>query len=242
MFRCSASGGDGLRPVPPTADSGVAVISVVESVRLKGVDKEIIIVDDYSTDGTRKKLSNLGNKKIKVALHEKNKGKGAAIKTGLKHASGDIIIFQDADLEYDPHDYGKLIQPIINDESDAVYGSRFLGKDKAFKKSYKSLLPFNYFGNKLLTIATNILYGSSLTDMDTCYTVFKSSVLKGLKLRSDSFEITPEITAKILKNKVRVKEVSIKYSPRSHAAGKKLSFWKDGAKAFYCLLKYRFIN
>jgi len=218
------------------------LLSIVESVKIKYAEKEIIIVDDFSTDGTREKLLKLKIKKIKLLFHDKNRGKGAAIKTGLGQATGEIIIFQDADLEYDPNDYGKLIQPIVDGRADAVYGSRFLGKDRTFNRNYKKFLPFNYYGNKLLTLATNILYNSRLTDMDTCYTVFRSDVIKSLKLKSDGFEITPEITAKAFKKKIRIQEVPVNYSPRSHLAGKKLNFWKDGVKAFYCLLKYRFSN
>ena len=219
------------------------VISMVNSVNLYA-EKEIIVVDDCSTDGTRKKLSKMKgkNKNLRLCFHEKNMGKGNALKTGLMHATGDIVIFQDADLEYDPKDYGKLIKPIIEGKASAVYGSRFLGKPKDFIKKYKGFLPLNYIGNKILTILTNILYGSKLTDMDTCYTVFRRDVIKKLNLRSSSFEITPEITAKILKNGVKIHEVPINYNPRSHSSGKKLTIWKDGFKALYSLVKYRFLD
>lgn len=217
------------------------VLSRVLALKLKNLDKEVIVIDDFSTDGTREKLRKAKYKNIKIIFHEKNKGKGAAIKTGLKHATGNIIIFQDADLEYDINDYHKLVKPIVDGIADVVYGSRFLGKKTKFL-GHKAFMPLNYIGNKMLIVLTNILFRTNLTDMDTCYTVFKSNIIKNLKLKSDSFEITPEITAKILKKGIRICEVAINYSGRDYSEGKKLNRWKDGLKAAYCLAKYKLVD
>ena len=217
------------------------VLLKVSGIKLKNVEKEIIVVDDFSTDGTRQKLSKMKNKNINFLFHKRNKGKGGAIKTALGHATGDIIIFQDADLEYDVNDYEKLVRPIIEGHSKAVYGSRFLGKKIKLIGKGKLFLPMNYLGNKFLIILTNVLYNSRLTDMDTCYTVFKSDVIKNLRLKSDGFEVTPEITAKVLKSGIKIHEVPINYAGRDYSEGKKIG-WKDGIIAAYCLLKYRFVD
>jgi len=206
------------------------IVDLVEAVKLvDGIDKEIIIVDDGSTDGTRDILSKIVGHKI--VLHEKNKGKGAAVRTGLKEAGGDYILIQDADLEYDPEEYVLLLKPILNGRADVVYGSRMLGSHTATHFYY-------YLGNKLVTFITNLLYNSSITDMETCYKVFRREVIKNIELESNRFNIEPEITAKVLK-KHRIYEVPISYSARGFDEGKKIS-WKDGLSAILTLIKYRF--
>jgi len=199
-----------------------------------GVSKEIIVVDDGSKDNTLKKLKKI--KGIKVVAHKKNQGKGAAIRTGIKKASGDIILIQDADLEYDPKDYMKLIEPIIKGKAEVVYGSRRL--DMSNKKY--SGLSF-YLGGVFLTILANILYGTRITDEPTCYKVFKSEILKGIPLKCTRFEFCPEVTAKVAKKNINIFEVPIHYYPRSVKEGKKIKL-KDGIDAIWTLIKYRFVD
>lgn len=202
-----------------------------------GMEKEIIMVDDCSKDGTReilKEISEKGLDGVKVIFHEKNCGKGAALRTGFQQVTGDITIIQDADLEYDPSEYPNLIRPIIEGKSDVVYGSRFLGR-----KRPKGMAFSNFLANKFLTFISNLLTGFSITDMETCYKVMKSSILKELKLESDRFDIEPEITAKLAKKKVKLVEVPISYFGRGHEEGKKIN-WKDGFSAIYKIFKFRF--
>ena len=208
------------------------VIEKVNSVNLDSIKKEIIVVDDFSTDGTRESLKKIKN--IKVFYHKKNMGKGSAVRTGLKHATGDIIIIQDADLEYDPNDYPKLINPILNGKTKVVFGSRFLKKHNARYKFY-------YLGNRFLSIITTLLYFRKISDMETCYKAFRTDVIKNIRLRAKRFDIEPEITAKIIKQGYKILEVPIWYKCRSFNEGKKIS-WKDGVKAIYYLVKYRFMD
>ncbi|MFH1541155.1 MAG: glycosyltransferase family 2 protein [Elusimicrobiota bacterium] len=198
--------------------------------------KEIIIVDDYSTDGTTEILKKLQitNHKLQVIFHEKNFGKGAAIRTALKYVTGEIITIQDADLEYKPEQLIELAQPIIDGKFSVVYGSRFL---KLKEKRYV----YHYFGNKLLNFLTNLIYGSNITDMETCYKVFRSDVILSLNLKSNRFEFEPEITAKILKRKISICELPISYKSRTYKEGKKIG-WRDGVIALITLIKYRFID
>lgn len=198
------------------------------------LDKELIIVDDFSTDGTREILKNISQDNIKIIFHEQNGGKGTALRTGFKYVTGDITIIQDADLEYDPSDYSKLIKPIIEDKADVVYGSRFLGRKKPEGMSFS-----NFVANKFLTAFSNMLTGFSISDMETCYKVIKTSLLKELDLESERFGIEPEITAKLAKKKVRLIEVPISYHGREHSEGKKIK-WKDGFSAIYQILKYKY--
>ena len=213
------------------------VIKKVKKVRLNNITKEIIIVDDFSEDNTRRILSKINDSNIKLFLHKKNMGKGAAIRTGLKYATGDIILIQDADLEYDPVEYGKLLNPIMENKTKVVYGSRL----DAIKRNLKKMYKLHYFGNLFLTIMTNILYGAKISDMETGYKVFKREVIEDIKLKAKRFDFEPEITAKILKKGYRIKEVPINFMGRKFNEGKKIT-WVDGIKALYYLIKYRFID
>jgi len=209
----------------------VDVFNRVKKVKI-GMDKEIIIVDDCSKDNTKEELKKI--KDAKIFFHDVNQGKGAAIRTGLQHVTGDVVMIQDADLEYDINEYPKLLDPIKNNEADVVYGSRFMGKYKPKYWTY-------YMGNKFLTLLTNLLYGSSITDMETCYKVMKADIIKGIKLRARRFDFEPEITAKLMKKRIRILEVPISYECRDFDEGKKIS-WKDGVKAIYYLMRYRLFD
>lgn len=213
------------------------ILRKVSSVKLQFFKKEIIVVDDGSTDGTSLKINKI--KGIKKIFHEKNLGKGAAVRSGFKAATGDIIIIQDADLEYDPADYKRLLKPILEKKAEVVYGTRLKNYPLRLWGKNKTVLPSHLIGNKLLTFITNILYGSKLTDMETCYKLFTKNALSGLKLQSNRFEIEPEITAKILRKRFLIYEIPIKVTPRTHKEGKKIS-WRDGFRAIFTLIKYRF--
>ncbi|MEK6937252.1 MAG: glycosyltransferase family 2 protein [Nanoarchaeota archaeon] len=220
-------------PVFNEKETILEILKKVEDVRLKDIEKEVIVVDDCSTDGTKEILKNL--RKYKVFFHEKNVGKGGAIRTGLKNATGDVILFQDADLEYDPKFYEELLKPILNNETKVVYGSRMLGE-------HKKMYSLHYFGNNFLTIATNFLFKCKISDMETCYKVFRKEVLDGINLKSERFEFEPEITAKILKKGYKIREVPVDFNnPRNFEQGKKIT-WKDGVMHFYYLVKYRFFD
>ncbi len=207
------------------------IVKKIDEVSLD-IDKEIIIVDDASDDGTKKIVQNLEGKYIKKAFHKKNKGKGAAIKTALKQASGDIVIIQDADLEYDPHEYAKLLKPIIEDKADVVYGSRFVGSE-----AHRILYFWHMIGNKFLTLLSNTFTNLNLTDMETGYKVFRRDIISSIILEEDRFGFEPEITAKIAKLKCRIYEVGISYSGRTYEEGKKIN-WLDGIKTIWCIIKY----
>ncbi len=222
-------------PVYNERDTVLEILRRVLEAPALGLTKEIIIVDDGSTDSTRDILRALDpNERIQVFYHAQNRGKGAAIRTGLSHATGDIILIQDADLEYDPRDYPALIQPILERRAAVVYGSRFLGPRKA-------MFFWHMLGNKFLTLVTNILYDSILSDMETGYKVFRAEVIKDIPLRARRFEFEPEITAKVLKRGYRIYEVPISYTGREYHEGKKIT-WRDGFSALWTLLKYRFVD
>ncbi|MCX8159078.1 MAG: glycosyltransferase family 2 protein [Candidatus Pacearchaeota archaeon] len=212
------------------------VIKRVKCANIKNVKKEIIVVDDYSDDGTRELLKELERKeKLKIIFHDKNYGKGHAIKSGLKIASGDIVIVQDADLEYNPDEYYELIKPIIDGKEKVVYGSRILNE----KNKYSSLS--FYLGGRIITFITNFLFNSKLTDEPTCYKVFKKEIIDKITINGERFEWEPEITAKILKKKIKIFEVPISYNPRGKEKGKKIK-WVDGIIAIWTLIKYRFCD
>jgi glycosyltransferase involved in cell wall biosynthesis len=197
-------------------------------------DKEILVVDDGSTDGTRKKLQDIENsgRVSKVLYHEVNQGKGAAIRTGIQAATGDLVIIQDADLEYDPNEYERLIEPIRQDKADVVFGSRFAGGD-----AHRVLYYWHRLGNGFLTMLSNMFTNLDLTDMETCYKLFRREIIQRIQIEENRFGFEPEITAKVAKLDCRIYEVGISYYGRTYAEGKKIG-WKDGVRAIYCILKY----
>lgn len=213
------------------------ILEQVKNADLCSLEKEIIMVDDASVDGTRELLKELEEtQQYKIYYHAKNMGKGAAIRTALSYTTGDIIIIQDADLEYDPKDYTELIRLIIEDKADVVYGSRLTGSKPA--RSFKFL---HLIGNKFLTLLTNLLYDTTLTDMETCYKAFRADVIKNITIKSNRFDFEPEITAKVLKRKYHLYEAPISYYGRDYNEGKKIT-WKDGFGAIRALIKYRFFD
>ena len=222
-----------LIPVFNEVNTLTVILEKVESIDFYGLEKEIILIDDYSTDGTRELYKDMN---YKVLYHDKNMGKGAALRTGFKEATGDLVTIQDADLEYNPQDLLPLVKLILDNEADVVYGSRFLKMDKS-----KNFMLTHFLGNKMLTIITNLLYGAKLTDMETCYKVFKAEFVKNLNIKSNRFDFEPEITAKVLKQGAKLKEVPITYDARGFDDGKKIS-WKDGFAAIFALVKFRFMN
>jgi glycosyltransferase involved in cell wall biosynthesis len=225
-----------LSVIIPIFNEDLTIQTIVERVRATGLADEILIVDDGSTDGTRELLEKMDGKKgVRVVLHAENRGKGAAVRTGLSKARGDILLIQDADLEYDPSDYPALLKPIEEGKADVVYGSRFLGGPRRVRMFWHMM------ANQLLTLTTNLLYNTILSDMETGYKVFRREALTGVLLRSNGFEIEPEITAKMLKRKRRIYEVPISFNPRGYAEGKKIRF-KDAFAAMWALVKYRFVE
>lgn len=211
------------------------ILQKVEETSFCGLEKEIILIDDFSTDGTLEILNELKDK-YKILYHDKNMGKGAALRTGFENMTGDIVVIQDADLEYDPVDYEPLIKLILEDKADVAYGSRLSGG-----KPSRSFMFTHLLGNKLLTLITNILYNTTLTDMETCYKAFKTSFIKGIQIKSNRFDFEPEITAKVLKRGARLYELPISYYGREYEEGKKIT-WKDGLHAVWALVKFRFVD
>ena len=206
-------------------------------IELSPYENEIIVIDDFSTDGSRKILSEIEKVKLsKLILNEKNYGKGYCIKKGIKEASGDIIIIQDADLEYSPSDYKRIIDPIVHDRADVVYGSRFIGSEEKRVAFY-----WHMVGNKFLTTLSNMFTNMNLTDMECCYKAFKSNIIKEIDLKEKRFGFEPEITAKISKKDIRIYEVGVKYYGRKYSEGKKIT-WKDGFVAIYCIIYYNLFN
>lgn len=221
-------------PVYNEADSLQELLKKVESVDLP-YKKEIIIIDDASTDNSRRIIESLDGSHFKKVFHEKNQGKGAALRSGLKKAEGDIIIIQDADLEYDPQEYPKLLRPILDGKADVVYGSRFMGSE-----AHRVLYFWHMVGNKFLTLLSNMLTNLNLTDMETCYKVFRKDIMDKITIMENRFGFEPEITAKLSRLHCRIYEVGISYSGRTYSEGKKID-WRDGFSALRCIFKYRFL-
>ncbi len=225
-----------LSVIIPAYNEKDTIREIIRRVKLTGLADEILIVDDGSSDGTREILKELAlDPSIRVVLHERNLGKGAAVTTGFSHAAGEIMIIQDADLEYDPRDYPMLLKPIEEGIADVVYGSRFLGAPR------RPTMFWHMIANKLLTLMTNILYNNILTDMETGYKVFRRSVVAEMKIYARRFDFEPEFTAKILKRKVRIFEVPITFNPRDYSEGKKIKL-QDAFVAVWTLVKYRFVD
>ncbi|MDI6767591.1 MAG: glycosyltransferase family 2 protein [Bacteroidota bacterium] len=225
-----------LSVIIPVYNEEKTLRQILDKVLNVNIEKEIIIVDDYSRDNTRQIIQEyemLPN--VKVVLHERNYGKGKAIRSGIQQITGDVVIIQDADLEYEPEDYPALIKPIVDGQTNVVYGSRDLGITN--QHSYFSF----YIGGKFLSWLTNFLYNSNITDEPTCYKVFKADVIKSIPLVCVRFEFCPEITAKVLKRGERIVEIPIRYYPRKKSEGKKIR-WKDGLEAIWTLIKYKFID
>ena len=225
-----------LSVVIPVYNEHKTIEEIVRRVWKTGLVKEIIIVDDGSEDGTRELLQQYdGSTEVRVLLHDSNYGKGAAVQTGIQNVTGDIVLIQDADLEYDPREYPGLLRPIQEDLADVVFGSRFLGAAR------RPILFWNMVANKILTLVTNILYNNILTDMETGYKVFRKEVVGGIPIHARGFDFEPEFTAKILKRKVRIFEVPIMFNPRDYTEGKKIKA-RDAFVALWTLVKYRFVD
>jgi glycosyltransferase involved in cell wall biosynthesis len=227
-----------LSVIIPAYNERDTIASTIEMVRAAPVEKEIIVVDDGSTDGTGKILEGMAGADLKVLHQPGNRGKGAAIRAALDHAKGEIIIIQDADAEYDPAEYPRLIAPIVSGEAEVVYGSRFLDEEKRLRWP-EGMRFANWFINRLLAWMANLLYGAKITDEATCYKVFRAEVLKSLPLKCEHFEFCPEVTARVRRRRIPILEVPISYRGRTALQGKKIN-WKDGVQAIWTLLKYRF--
>jgi len=226
-----------LSVVTPVYNERATIEEILRRVEAVGLVDEIIIVDDGSTDGTRELLQEIAPNYpiMRLILHQHNQGKGAAVRTGIQAACSELILIQDADLEYDPRDYSALLRPIEEGVADVVYGSRFLGAPR------RSTMFWHMVANKLLTLMTNILYNSILSDMETGYKLFKSEVIKSIPLRARRFDFEPEVTAKLLKRRIRIFEVPISFNPREYSEGKKIGLG-DAFTAAWTLLKYRFVD
>ena len=225
-----------LSVVIPVYNEAATIDEIVARVRAVGMTKEILVVDDGSTDGTRQRLERIASAgDVKVLWHDRNQGKGAALRSGFAAATGDIVVVQDADLEYDPRDYGALLEPILDGRADVVYGSRFLGGP------HRVLFFWHYVGNLALTLLSNALSNLNLTDMETGYKAFRRAILDDLTLRSNRFGFEPEFTVKIARRRLRVYEVPISYSGRTYEEGKKIT-WRDGVAAVVTLVRFRFFD
>ena len=218
--------------VIPVYNERETISDILTAVEATPFRKEIIVVDDGSSDGTRELLAAMQYANLKILLHDRNQGKGAALQTGFSHATGNIIIIQDADLEYDPEEYPVLLKPILDGKADVVYGSRFAGHG-----AHRVIYFWHYVGNRFLTLLSNLFTNLNLTDMETCYKVFTREALAGVNIKEKRFGFEPEITAKMAKKKLRIYEVPISYYGRTYEQGKKID-WRDGVRAIWCILKY----
>jgi glycosyltransferase involved in cell wall biosynthesis len=225
-----------LSVIVPVFNERSTVAEVIRRIRAVELplDIEVIVVDDGSSDGTDKVLAAMGDSTVRVISHARNQGKGAAVRTGLAAVRGDLVLIQDADLEYDPEDWNKLLEPLLRGKADVVYGSRFTGERK-------NMMPLHWVGNRFLSLVTNVLYSSTLSDMETCYKLFDRKVLEGITIESDKFDFEPEITAKVLRRGYRIYEVPISYAGREADEGKKIT-WRDGFGALAALVKFRFVR
>jgi glycosyltransferase involved in cell wall biosynthesis len=225
-----------LSVIVPVFNERNTVVEILRRMRAVDLplDREFIVVDDGSDDGTRAVLTQLGDSTTKVVSHPQNRGKGAAIRTGLQHVTGELVLIQDADLEYDPDDWLRMLAPVLKGRANVVYGSRFTGE-------HRNMLFMHWAGNRVLSLFTNLLYNTTLSDMETCYKLFDRDVLHGITLKSDRFDFEPEITAKVLRKGVRIYEVPISYAGREIEEGKKIT-WRDGFAALFALVKYRFVE
>lgn len=224
-----------LSVVIPVYNEMGTIEEILNRVKSVPMDKEIIVVDDRSTDGTMEWLSQIFDDSITVLFHPVNRGKGAALRTGFEQVTGDIVIIQDADLEYDPGEYSRLIEPILDGRADVVYGSRFTGGPQ------RVLFFWHYVGNKFLTLVSNMLTNVNLSDMETCYKIFRAQLLEKITIKSDRFGFEPEITAKFARLKCRIYEVPISYSGRNYEEGKKIT-WRDGFAALFHIIRFRFFD
>ena len=224
--------------VIPCYNEVSTIEAILDAVRASEIrDKEIVVVDDASSDGTREKLRSFeGQPGLRVIFHERNQGKGAALRTGFRAATGDVVIVQDADLEYDPKEYPKLLAPIRAGKADVVYGSRFAGGE-----SHRVLYFWHYAANKILTLCSNMFTNLNLTDMETCYKAFRREVIQKIDLREERFGFEPEVTAKVARMGCRIYEVGISYSGRTYAEGKKIG-WRDGLRALWCIVRYNLLG
>lgn len=229
-------------PVFNEENTILEVIKRLLNTEFPKVDREIIIVDDGSTDSTREHLKKIKSQEIKIIYHKKNSGKGAAVITGINNSNGDYIIIQDADLEYHPKYIKNLLEPILKKNAEVVYGTRLNRMPHLRKEEKKHLFILHYFGNRFLSLITSILYGQWITDMETCYKLFPKKAVENISLNAKGFEFEPEITSKLLKQGYKIKEVSITTNPRGYDEGKKLNTIRDGLKALWYLFKYRFVD
>ena len=226
-----------LTVVIPVYNEVQTLLSLIDRVQAVALDKDLILVDDCSSDGTRDLLQRTAfPANVRVLYHERNQGKGAALRTGFAAATGDVVIIQDADLEYDPEEYPKLLEPIASGRADVVFGSRFAGGE-----SHRVLYFWHSLGNKFLTLASNAFTNLNLTDMETCYKVFRRDVLQRITVEENRFGFEPEITAKVAKLRVRIYEVGISYAGRTYEEGKKIG-WRDGVRALWCIVKYNWLR
>jgi len=226
---------DKLTVVMPVFNERATIAAILEKVLAEEAVGEVLVVDDASTDGTRAFLETFRDPRVRVFLHERNQGKGAAIRTAIPHVRGDFVVIQDADLEYDPAEYPRLLAPILEGWADVVYGSRFLGGP------HRVLLFWHYVGNKLVTLFSNMLTNLNLTDMETCLKAFRSEVLRGIRIESNRFGFEPEITVKVARGRWRIYEVPISYKGRDYSEGKKIT-WRDGIAALYWIVRFRFFS